>query len=73
MKTVFTYGGPNPYLLNKDELIELRQSDDKNARFILTYGTEVKPGLNYADACTHLGAALLHHLSCEGIINNEGV
>lgn len=73
MKTVFTFGGSNPYSPTKDALIELRQSDDKQGRFILSYGCEVKPGLTYAQAAHALGEAMLHHLSCESIVNNEGV
>lgn len=72
MKTVFTYGGPNTFRPVHDALIELRQSEDKHGRFILTYGCEVTPGLTYARACSALGQALLHHLSCESIVNNEG-
>jgi hypothetical protein len=73
MKTVFTFGGSNPYAPSKDALIELRQSDDKQARFILSYGCEVKPGLTYTQAARALGEAILHHLACESIVNNEGV
>ena len=73
MKTVFTYGGSNPYIPTKNGLIELRQSEDENGRFTLTYGCEVTPDLTYARACGELGAAILHHLSCESIVNNEGV
>lgn len=50
MKTVFTYGGKNNYRPNKDGMIELRQSEDKNGRFILSYGCEVKTGLSYSRA-----------------------
>lgn len=72
MKTVFTYGGSNPYAPTKDAMIELRQSEDKNGLFILSYGCEVTPGLTYTRACTALGQAILHHLSCKSIVNNEG-
>ena len=72
MKTVFTYGGSNPYAPTKDAMIELRQSEDKKGLFVLSYGCEVAPGLTYARACTALGQAILHHLSCESIVNNEG-
>ena len=72
MKTVFTYGGNNPYLPTKSGLIELRQSEDKNGRFILTYGCEVTPGLTYAAASKKLGEAIFHHLACESILNNAG-
>jgi hypothetical protein len=73
MQTVFTYGGKNHYSPNKKAMIELRQSEDKNGRFILSYGCEVKPSLSYSQACKELGAAILHHLTCESIVNNEGV
>lgn len=72
MKTVFTYGGPNPYLPTRAALIELRQSEDTNGRFILTYGCEVAPGLTYAQGAKKLGEAIFHHLACESILNNQG-
>ena len=68
MKTVFEFGGSNPYLKTRNAMIELRQSEDNNGRFILTYGCEVKPGLNYAQAASELGECLMHHLACESII-----
>lgn len=73
MKTVFTYGGNNPYCPTTEALIQLRQSEDRNGRFILTYGCEKTPGLTYARACKALGEAILHHLSCESIVNNQGL
>lgn len=74
MKTVFTYGGPNPYLPTKEALIELRQAEDSQGLclFILTYGCQVTPSLTYARAAKALGEAILHHLSCKSIVNNEG-
>ena len=71
MKTVFEFGGSNPYLKTRNAMIELRQSEDNNGRFILTYGCEVKAGLDYARAAKALGEAILHHLSCESIVNNR--
>ena len=72
MKTVFTYGGNNPYNPTAAAMIELRQSEDKNGLFILTYGCEVTPRLTYARACSAVGAAILHHLACDSIVNNQG-
>ena len=72
MKTVFTYGGNNPYCPTASAMIELRQSEDKNGRFELTYGCEKTMGLTYAGACKALGEAILHHLSCGSIVNNQG-
>ena len=73
MKTVFTYGGNNPYCPTAEALIVLKQSDSKEALFNLTYGCEITPSLTYSMACRKLGEAMLHHLSCEGIVNNEGL
>jgi len=73
MKTVFTYGGNNPYCSTADAMIQLRQSEDNEGRFVLTYGCEKTPGLTYSEACRALGEAILHHLSCESIVNNEGL
>lgn len=70
-KIVFTYGGPNPYIPKKKALIMLEQG--KDLRFRLSYGVQLTPNMTYAQACRHFGEALLHHLSCESIVDNQGV
>ena len=72
MKTVFTFGGNNQYLTYENSMIQLRQSEDMKGLFILAYGCEITHGLNYSMACKALGEAILHYLSCESIVNNEG-
>lgn len=39
--------------------------------FRVTYGQQVKASLTYRLACYELGAALLHALSCEGMVDNR--
>lgn len=71
-KTVFTFGGPNPYDKNASALIEVKQSDRKDALFTVSYGVQVKTGLTYARAARELGECMFHHLACESLLNNEG-
>lgn len=73
MKTVFTYGGTNPFANAKTKhLIQADQSESGKKLFTVTYGLQVKSGLTYSQACTEIGAVILHHLCCEGIADNEG-
>lgn len=70
MKTVFTYGGPNPYKPDEPALIVLEQRANK--LFDLTYGVEVTPNMPYAQAAARLGGAIMHHLACESTLDNTG-
>ena len=70
-KTVFTFGGLNPYT-NEGCLIEVKQEQNKAALFTVTYGLQVKDGLTYARAAKELGECIFHHLACESELNNEG-
>ena len=70
-KIVFIYGGTNPYIPSKAALIMLEQGED--LRFRLSYDLQLTPDMTYAQACKHLGEALLHHLSCESVVDNLGV
>ena len=73
MKTVFEFGGPNPYSeLGPVSLIHLRQSDAEGRRFSLQYGIQIQQKLTYSLACKALGQALMHHLACEGKLDNNG-
>ena len=40
-------------------------------RFTVTYFLEVKKGLTYGDACSAYGQAIMHALSCDGIVDNR--
>ena len=73
MKTVFTFGGNNPYCKNASALIEVKQSSSKNALFTVSYGLQVKTGLTYSKAAQVLGECIFHHLVCESEINNQGL
>jgi hypothetical protein len=48
--------------------IKLEQTS-KN-RFRVTYGEQVISGLSYSQACTELGASIMHALACDGKIKN---
>ena len=72
MQTVFTHGGYNPWNCKAKALIEMRQSEDKKALFTVIYGAQYDENLTYARAAKKLGEALMHHLACEGLLNNEG-
>ena len=73
MKTVFTYGGANPFKGAKTaHYIQVDQAESRGRLFTVTYGLQQKKGLTYSQACTEIGAVLLHHLCCEDIASNEG-
>lgn len=40
-------------------------------RFTVTYGVSVKSGLTYGQAALEYGAAIMHALSCEDIVDNR--
>lgn len=41
------------------------------ADFEVRYGKQTKSGLSYGEAARELGAALMHAMACERIINND--
>lgn len=43
----------------------------KHQSFAVQYGKQLDESLTYAEACAKLGQAILHHLSCEGLVDNE--
>jgi hypothetical protein len=68
MVTVFSTGGKNHFnKASSDQLITLEQNQATKAKlFTVTYGLQVKRGLTYAEACSRLGEAILHHACNEG-------
>jgi len=50
-------------------LISLQQRGRDN--FAVRYGKQVDAELTYAQACKELGAAILHHLTCESRLDNR--
>jgi len=40
-------------------------------RFKVTYGKQIKSGLNYSDAAHELGACLMHAMACDGKLDNR--
>jgi hypothetical protein len=39
--------------------------------FTVEYGKQIKKRLSYGDACSELGQAIMHALSCEGKVDNR--
>lgn len=39
--------------------------------FTVRYGMQVRARLDYASACTELGAAIMHALACDSLIDNR--
>lgn len=39
--------------------------------FRVVYGRQIDDDLDYGQACTKLGQALLHYLSCESLVDNR--
>lgn len=73
MKTIFTYGGKNPFDGAKvPDMITVEQSAARGKHFRVTYGLQQHDGLTYTEACKEIGQCILHHLCCEGIASNEG-
>lgn len=72
-KTVFEFGGNNPFRGAKNKsFIQVDQDLNRRALFTVSYGLQRKTGLTYAECCAELGACVLHLLSCDGIVNNDG-
>lgn len=61
-------------------LIELKEGLDypvkleqkANKLFRVTYGKQVKDGLNYMKAAEEFGLCVFHSLSCAGTLDNTG-
>lgn len=68
-----TYAGPEPrHKLCASfygDFITLQQRGKDN--FLVRYGKQVDAGLSYAQACAKLGQALMHHMACEGQLDNR--
>lgn len=43
----------------------------KANKFAVRYGKEVHAALTYNEACTKLGAALMHQAACDGLLDNS--
>jgi len=52
--------------------IVLKQSETGNKLFTVSYGTRVKRGMTYSEACMDFGTAVFHALACESKLDNEG-
>lgn len=51
--------------------IELHQQErSKRQCFMVIYGSQADLHLNYAAACRALGEALMHSLTCEGLVED---
>lgn len=40
-------------------------------RFTVSYGLQVKPGLNYVEAAHEFGECVFHALACNGVLDNS--
>lgn len=49
--------------------IRLLQTGRDN--FTVEYGKQIRSQLTYGAACTELGAAIMHALSCDGKVDNR--
>lgn len=72
MKTVYETGGPNPAKPDQ-QMIKVEQSDGLGKLFKVTYSQQVKNHLTYDQACSAIGACILHMLVCNGTVDNEGL
>jgi len=73
MKTIFEWGGRNPFAGAKVPLlVTVEQSENWEHLFRVTYGLQRKPDLTYNQACAEIGSAILHALCCDGIASNQG-
>jgi hypothetical protein len=48
-----------------------QQASGRSRDFTVTYGSQVKDHLTYAQAARELGSCLMHALSCEGQVDNS--
>lgn len=65
------YAKPEPRhkLCLQFDAVTLQQRGKDN--FAVRYGKEVHAGLTYAQACDHLGRALMHQAACDGLLDNR--
>lgn len=63
--------GPEPHhrFCGRFDMVSLQQRGKDN--FAVRYGKEVHANLTYGEACDRLGQALMHQLSCEGLVDNR--
>jgi len=54
-----------------DDVIQIVLFQRKRDCFAVQYGMQVDDELSYEQACTKLGQALLHSLSCAGAVDNR--
>lgn len=45
--------------------------EQMNSGFMVTYGAQVAPFLEYGEAAKELGCSIMHALACEGKLDNE--
>lgn len=58
------------YLLGSIRLYQML-GPRKTHSFSVQYGKQLDHDLTYAEACKKIGEALLHHLSNEGLVDNQ--
>lgn len=66
----FSTGGANTFVGAKSaQMLELQQTGFDS--FTITYGLQVKTGLNYEKAAMGLGACIMHMQACNGSLDNR--
>lgn len=70
-KLCFSTGGDNPFndAPRGSKMIELRQQGID--RFSVRYGLQFRDRLTYNRAALELGAAIMHHAACSGLLDNR--
>jgi hypothetical protein len=56
---------------NKDLVARIGLYQNGVDSFCVTYGMQIRDNLTYEKACSELGAAFMHALACEGLLDNR--
>lgn len=52
--------------------IKIEQHEDTRALFRVSYGSQVRDNLTYAEAAKEYGLCVFHALACDGELTNDG-
>jgi hypothetical protein len=50
---------------------EVTLEQSKQGWFLVKYGKQVAPFLDYSEAATELGTCIMHAVACNGDLNND--
>lgn len=59
------------YFKDRADLVQIILFQRGIDRFAVQYGMQVDDDLSYGEACAKLGQALMHDLSCGGLVDNR--